>query len=67
MNFKTNLLKLEIKKGELYLYFFKCINYKEKNIKQTAIHVPFGNIDLTNHGTQRNIRSFVRTEASQFA
>ena len=31
MNFKTNLLKLEIKKGELYLHFFKCINYKEEH------------------------------------
>jgi len=39
----------------------------KKNTKQTAIHVPFENIDLTNHGTQRNIRSFVRTGVSQSA
>lgn len=29
INFKTNLFKLETLKDELYLYIFKCVNYKD--------------------------------------
>ena len=31
VNFKTNTLRLETKKGELYTHSFKYINYKNKH------------------------------------
>ena len=62
----SKLIPLNLKQRKKnHTYTSSNILTAKKNTKQTVIYISFGNVNLIKNNTQRNTRSFVRTEANQ--